>query len=77
MAICGNAPLARQALRKLLPEPLRIVPATVEGQRSLGFAGFTVLGPLLDAAQAGPYEGIASRRGLEAYASTIIVPFGE
>jgi DNA invertase Pin-like site-specific DNA recombinase len=44
----GNVPVARQALRKLLPEPLRIAPVTVDGRRTLGFEGRTVLGPLLD-----------------------------
>jgi DNA invertase Pin-like site-specific DNA recombinase len=43
----GNVPVARQALRKLLPEPLRMAPVTVDGRRTLGFEGRTVLGPLL------------------------------
>jgi len=42
-------PVARQALRKLLPEPLRITPTTVDGRRTLRFEGVTTLGPLFEA----------------------------
>jgi hypothetical protein len=63
--LLGDVPLARQALRRLLPEPLRIAPATVQGRRTLRFEGFTTLGPLL-----GPtYKGWASPHGFDPCAS--------
>ena len=43
----GDVPVARQALRKLLPEPLRLSPVTAGGRRTLRFEGVTTLGPLL------------------------------
>ena len=57
----GNVPVARQALRKLLPEPLRIAPDTIEGRRTLRFEGVTTLGSLFDPT----YKGLASPRGFE------------
>ena len=57
----GDVPVARQALRKLLPEPLRVAPAIVTGQRTLRFEGMTVLGPLFDPA----HKGLATPRGFE------------
>ena len=59
--LLGDVPLARQALRRLLPEPLLISPATVQGRRTLRFEGSTTLGPLLDPT----YKGLASPRGFE------------
>jgi hypothetical protein len=59
--LLGDVPLARQALRRLLVEPLRIAPATVEGRRTLRFEGTTTLGPLLDAS----HKGWASPPGIE------------
>ena len=57
----GNVPVARQALRKRLPEPLSFAPATIEGRRTLRFEGVTTLGPLFDPT----YKGLASPRGFE------------
>ena len=57
----GDVPVARQALRKLLPEPLRIRPVTADGRRTLGFEGTTVLGPLFDPT----HKGWATPRGFE------------
>lgn len=45
--LLGDVAGARQALRKLLPEPLRLSPATADGRRTLRFEGVTTLGPLL------------------------------
>ena len=45
--LLGDVPGARQALRKLLPEPLRLSPVTDGGRRTLRFEGVTTLGPLL------------------------------
>jgi ssDNA-binding Zn-finger/Zn-ribbon topoisomerase 1 len=59
--LLGDVPLARQALRRLLIEPLRIAPVTVQGRRTLRFEGATTLGPLLDPS----YKGWASPRGFE------------
>jgi hypothetical protein len=39
--LLGDVPLARQALRKLLPQPLKVFPAVVEGRRTLRFKGST------------------------------------
>ncbi len=55
----GDVPVARQALRKLLPEPLRVAPATITGQRTLRFEGMTVLGPIFDPA----HKALASPQG--------------
>ena len=60
--LLGDVPLARQALRKLLPEPLKVFPAVVEGRRTLRFEGATTLGPLFDPEV---YKGLASPRGFE------------
>ena len=57
--LLGDVPVARQALRKLLPEPLRVFPAVVEGRRTLRFEGATTHGPLFDTEV---YEGLASPR---------------
>jgi hypothetical protein len=46
--LLGDVPIARQAFRKLLPEPLRVFPAVLEGRRTLRFEGSTTLGPLFD-----------------------------
>src|SRR5690606_34326041 len=46
----GDVPAARQALRKLLPEPLRIFQVTVDRCQTLRFEGVTTLGPLLQKA---------------------------
>ena len=59
--LLGDVPVARQALRKLLLEPLRITPAMSGGRRTLAFEGRTTLGPLVDPT----YKGMASRRGFE------------
>ena len=59
--LLSDVPLARQALRRLLAEPLQIAPATVQGRRTLRFEGRTTLGPLLDPV----YKGLASPRGFE------------
>jgi site-specific DNA recombinase len=45
-----DVPVARQALRKLLPQPLTISPAMVDDRRTLRFEGVTTLGPLFDPA---------------------------
>ena len=64
--LLGAVPVARQALRKLLPEPLKITPATADGRRTLSFEGVTVLGPLLDPSPTQPAsKGLASPRGFE------------
>src|SRR5258708_3541092 len=64
--LLGDVPVARQALRKLLPEPLGITPVTVDGRRTLSFEGVTTLGPLLDLALLPPaYKGLASPTGFE------------
>ena len=60
--LMGDVPVARQALRKLLPEPLTVRPAVVEGRRTLRFEGVTTLEPLFDP---GVYKGLASPRGFE------------
>src|SRR5579859_1680421 len=59
--LLGDVPVARQALRRLLPEPLRVFPATVEGRRTLRFEGVTTLDPLLEPS----HKGMASPRGFE------------
>ena len=48
--LLGDVARARQALRKLLSEPLRLSPATADGRRTLRFEGVTTLGPLLQKA---------------------------
>src|SRR5258708_15707455 len=48
--LLGDVPVARQALRKLLPEALGITPVTGDGRRTLSFEGGTKLGPLFDLA---------------------------
>jgi hypothetical protein len=48
--LLGDVAGARQALRKLLPEPLRLSPDTADGRRTLRFDGVTTLGPLLQKA---------------------------
>jgi site-specific DNA recombinase len=64
--LLGDVPVARQALRKLLPEPLKVTPATADGRRTLSFEGVTVLGPLLDPNPTQPAsKGLASPRGFE------------
>ena len=64
--LLGDVPVARQALRKLLPEPLKISPATADGRRTLSFEGVSVLGPLLDPSPAKPVsKGLASPRRAE------------
>ena len=60
--LLGDVPVARQALRKLLPEPSTVRPALVEGRRTLRFEGVTTLGPLFDP---GVYKGLASPRGFQ------------
>jgi hypothetical protein len=45
--LAADVRAARQALRTLLPAPLRLRPATVEGRRTLAFEGETTLGPIL------------------------------
>jgi hypothetical protein len=60
--LLGDVPVARQAIRKLLPEPLKMSPAFVGGRRTLRFEGATTLGPLFDT---GVYKGLASPRGFE------------
>lgn len=57
--LMADVPVARQALRKLLPEPLRVMPVTIDGRRTLRFEGRTVLGPLFEPT----YKGLASPRG--------------
>src|SRR4051812_16820878 len=61
--LLGDVPVARQALRKLLPEPLRIAPVVVGGRRTLSFEGETVLGPLFEPATGASLQGLASPRG--------------
>ncbi len=64
--LLGDVPVARQALRKLLPEPLKIAPVTIKGHRTLSFEGVTTLGPLLDLALLpSAYKGLASPTGFE------------
>jgi hypothetical protein len=60
--LLGDVPVARQALRKLLPEPLKVLPAFTGGRRTLRFEGDTLLGPRL---RHGVYKGLASPRGFE------------
>jgi len=60
--LLGDVPVARQALRKLLPEPLKVFPAVSEGRRTLRFEGDTHLGPLFDTRV---YKGLATPRGCE------------
>ena len=48
--LLSDVPVARQALRKLLPEPLEIAPVTVDGRLTNEFEGVTTLGPQLDPA---------------------------
>jgi hypothetical protein len=66
-----DVPVARQALRKLLAEPLKVFPAVVEGRRTLRFEGSTTLGPLFDT---GVYKGLASPRGIASYITRISLP---
>jgi len=65
----ANTPVARQALRRLLPQPLRIRPVTVDGRNTLAFEGETVLGPLVEPLHVGTWrphgEPPASRYGVE------------
>lgn len=64
--LLGDVAVARQALRKLLPEPLKMFPAVVEGRRTLRFEGATTLGPLFDTEV---YKGLASPRGTARFAA--------
>jgi hypothetical protein len=59
--LSADVPAARQALQKLLPEPLSVTPVTVQGRKTLAFEGTTVLGPLLEPVR----KGLASPRGFE------------
>jgi hypothetical protein len=63
----GDVAAARQALRKLLPAPLRLSPATADGRRTLAFEGVTTLGPLLQKVwrpHEDPNPGFATERPL-------------
>jgi hypothetical protein len=51
----GDIAAARQALRALLPAPLRLRPATADGRRTLAFEGVTTRAHLA--------KGLASPRG--------------
>jgi hypothetical protein len=68
--LLGDVPVARQALRKLLPEPLRIFPAKVDGRKTLRFEGATVRGPLVDPL----YQGMASPRRTSGLITTLRRP---
>jgi hypothetical protein len=57
-AICR---LARQALRKLLAEPMRFEPVVAEGRKTYKIIGKTKVGALLDP----NYIEMASPRGVE------------
>jgi site-specific DNA recombinase len=48
--LLGDMLGARRALRTLLPERLRLTPATAHGRRTLRFEGVTALGPFLQKA---------------------------
>jgi len=73
--LLADVPIARQALRKLLPEPLKIAPVTIKGHRTLSFEGVTTLGPILDLALLpSAYKGLASPRGFARYISRIELP---
>ncbi len=58
--IYSDVPLARQALRKLLPEPIRFVPQMIEGKRGFMLYGETKAGAIFSACPTG-----ASPRGFE------------
>lgn len=64
-ALRADVPVARQALRKLLPEPLRLSPATADGRRTLRFDGVTTLGPLLQKVWRPHGDPLASRQVVE------------
>ena len=57
--LAADVPQARQALRKLLAEPLQFTPVVVGSRKAYTFAGQTRVGALLAPA----YIGVASPRG--------------
>jgi len=59
--LAADVPQARQALRKLLAEPLQFTPVVVDGKKAYTFEGKTRVGTLLSPA----YIGVASPRGRE------------
>ena len=59
--IYADVPVARQALRKLLAEPMRFSPVTRGGRKTLTFEGSIKVGTLVDPV----YIGVASPRGVE------------
>jgi hypothetical protein len=63
---------ARQALRKLLASPARLVPVVAgDGRKTYRFEGETTVGPLLPPA----FITLASPRGSTRDASCLRVPF--
>ncbi len=62
--IYDDVPKARQALRKLLEEPLRFIPIERDGRNTYAFEGKTRVGALL-AADPLFYREVASPRGFE------------
>lgn len=59
--VCSDVPLARQALRKLLVEPIEFRPVVLNGRKTYSFEGKTRIGALLDPG----YIAMASPRGVE------------
>jgi hypothetical protein len=73
--IRGDIPVARQALRKLLAEPMRFEPVVAEGRKTYKITGKTKVGALLDP----NYIAMASPRGrhlipqLQVASETIVI----
>ncbi len=59
--VYGDVPVARQALRKLLAEPIQFTPVTRDGRKTYSFKGITRLGVLLEPG----YIELASPRGAQ------------
>ena len=59
--VYGDVPVARQALRKLLAEPIQFTPVMRDGRKTYSFEGKTRLGMLLEPG----YIELASPRGFE------------
>ncbi|MEW8051322.1 MAG: recombinase family protein [Candidatus Thiodiazotropha sp.] len=59
--VYSDVPLARQALRKLLVEPIEFRPVVLNGRKTYSFEGKTRIGALLDPG----YIAMASPRGVE------------